>query len=513
MSGSDDRDRRRLGDATRQRIEGLADGWKVSTKSRETGEEPEDSAADVDEPARGDKGPPPPEEKAPEPKKKALPTPNGETPRRKPPLPRPSKDSPVLRAGSVPLSSEAERHASTEDASGLIVGVAPTHEPAPRAERLLTDRVVDDEDAHEDPTVLQTLDDEPRRPPAPGTQLRRPAALPRKRGLLGDAKYVFTAFFGVAGARRELATVEKKIAHERESRRERLTQISKHAIADSAISLSPVVFAREKAARIEEIRSRHAGATAAADAAIDRLERERSDESEVVSAEVQSHEEELVDLASRLAPQERESNKAVKKAADIQVTLAALDKKIEHLKTDLDSGKSGRSSPENQEAALAAACAERDAVEEEEPDIAAELDELNPRIANLQAARAETEEKIKEARVRDREGVVRTEEKIVALRARRAVDERAVADADRALDEALAALGEELAIDRPRALGSRLRPVDEHDVSIATLERRALELGEIVGGVSKAAIARGIVVILVFLGAVGAAIWFGKGGF
>ncbi len=512
MSASDDRDDRRVGDATRQRIEGLADGWNIPKKkedparSKVAKESEPDSSAD-----RGAT------EKDEAPKRAA----RGES-------------EPVLRAGSVPLgSASASRRPATEDASGLIIGVERAddaaedaeeepearEEPSRGAGRLLTERVVEAEevDEGEDPTALQQLDDEPRRPAAPGTHLRRPAALPRKRGLLGDVKYVFTAFFGVAGARRELAAVEKKISVERASRRDRLTHIAKHALADDSIELRAVAIAREKATRIEEIRSRHAGATAAADAKIERLERNRLDDSETIAAEISDLEAELKEIAERLAPLERTSNAAVKRAADLQVTLAALDEKIVNLEASAAGGKGGRSqrvgargSPEAQQAALAAARAERAAVLDEEPEIAAELDDLNPRIANLNAAREDAEKKLAEARERDRDGTVRTDERVAAVRARKAVDERAVADADRALDEVLVALGEKLAMERPRQLGSRLRPVDEHDVSIATLERRALELGELVGGVNRAAIARGILVIAVFVGAVAAGVWYGR---
>ena len=102
--------------------------------------------------------------------------------------------------------------------------------------------------------------------------------------------------------------------------------------------------------------------------------------------------------------------------------------------------------------------------------------------------------------------VVRTAEKITAARARKAVEERAKGELEREQEDALRGLGEKLNVERPLDLLPRLKPIEEHEVAIATLERRRVELGELVAGVDRWAFARGLLWIALLLGAIAAAI-------
>jgi hypothetical protein len=106
----------------------------------------------------------------------------------------------------------------------------------------------------------------------------------------------------------------------------------------------------------------------------------------------------------------------------------------------------------------------------------------------------------------ERDAVVRTAEMVAAVRARRVVDERAEAELDQAQEEALAALGERLADERPPELGQRLRGIEENEVAVATLERRHLELTELVRALDRWALARGVLWILALTVAVAAAL-------
>ncbi|HTM19187.1 MAG TPA: hypothetical protein VL172_01725, partial [Kofleriaceae bacterium] len=199
---------------------------------------------------------------------------------------------------------------------------------------------------------------------------------------------------------------------------------------------------------------------------------------------------------------------ARKKATALHENLATLDRKIADKKSSLVSIKGPRTDPQSLEAELAALRAEREGVAREEPEIAAELDDLEPKVASVQSARADADKRIATLRTEDQETRVRTDEKLHAVRARKAVEDRAVADADRDRDRALRELGERIAVERPPALTGRLRPIDTHDAAIAVLERRAVELAELVGGVDRAKLARGIAVLATAVLAVTAlAVW------
>ena len=153
--------------------------------------------------------------------------------------------------------------------------------------------------------------------------------------------------------------------------------------------------------------------------------------------------------------------------------------------------------------------AEREEVAREEPTIASELDDLEPAIASLTSARADAAAKVAKLEADEEAAIVRTAEKLTAARARKAVEERARLELERDQEEALRALGERLNVERPRDLLLRLKPIEEHEVAIATLERRRVELGELVAGVDRWAFARGLLYIALLLGGIAfALLWF-----
>ncbi len=328
-----------------------------------------------------------------------------------------------------------------------------------------------------------------------GGQLRRPQVLPKQRGIFGDVAYVFRALFKVTEARRELTGLERHLDEERSAREKRLVEISRQGIADEELTLPVVERARERLAGIEEDRSVRAGASAGAEAEIRKLERARSDEAGNHIAQIDALDGEVADIRQRLEPMEKRAVVARNKAAKLHAALESLDRRIEGARGKLVAVKGPKADPAAVEAEIASLRAEREAVAQEEPILATELDELEPQIAALGAARKEAEKSIAELRQREEEARVRTEEMVQAIRARKAVEDRAVAECDRARDVALLDLGEALAVERPPEVATRMRAVNEHDLSIATLERRVLELSELVGGVDRAAIVRGIAVI------------------
>ena len=138
--------------------------------------------------------------------------------------------------------------------------------------------------------------------------------------------------------------------------------------------------------------------------------------------------------------------------------------------------------------------------------MAAEIDQLEPAIAGLLAASADHRAAALRLEQRERDGVARTQEKVAAVAARRVVDERAEAELAQAQEDTLRALGERLAVDRPAALAGRLRGIDEHEVAIATLERRQLELTELVRSVDRWAVVRGVAWVMLLAAGIMAAL-------
>ena len=333
-----------------------------------------------------------------------------------------------------------------------------------------------------------------------------PESLPRKKGFAGDASYVFTVLFGVTRARRELAAARAATGAERQRRDDRVGAMAREAIADDELALATVQAAREALGDLEDARSRRAGAVAAADAEISTIRHDRSRDSKEHQAAITTLEAELAQIATTLEPLERDAARVRKQAAAHRSTLAAIDQKIAAATASLVSVKV-RIDHATVQADLASLRADRQGIEREEPAIAAELHALEPKIASVLAARKDAEHKIRMAREAETEAGHRADERIAAVIAQRTVEERAVHDADRERDAALRALGEDLCAERPAALRSRLDVIDEHDVVIATRERRAVELGELIGGVDRRAMARGFAVWLALLAAVAVVVY------
>jgi hypothetical protein len=334
--------------------------------------------------------------------------------------------------------------------------------------------------------------------------LRLPPTLPRRRGPHGDALYVFTAIIGVARANRELAAIDRKLEAEKQSRTRRLADLARLALADSDLDSETLNRGRDEIMDLEDKRSRRAGAVAAADAAIAGLERAREDDQKERAQDQDALRREMAELQEKLEPLQRRARATRRRGFRLQEALRGLDRKVARAEARLS--RLGGDKKAAAEAHIAALRAERKAMADERPLLAAELDELEPAIAGLVAsgadARARAARMVKDERV----AVERTAEKVAAVRARRVVEERAEAELDEAQEEALAVLGERLAVERPPELGPRLRGIEEHEVAIATLERRHLELTELVRALDRWALARGVLWLLALTVAVAAAL-------
>jgi chromosome segregation ATPase len=177
--------------------------------------------------------------------------------------------------------------------------------------------------------------------------------------------------------------------------------------------------------------------------------------------------------------------------------LRLLDDGIKKVEADLIAARGPTTAPVELEADLAALRAERQAVAREEPELAGAIADLEPNIAGLKASRAELEARRDELIEVEREAQIRIQEKVAAIRARKAVDDREVADVARERNSALRELGEMLHEERLPLVAPRLRGVDQHDEAIATLERRAIELKDKMLRVDRRAMWRGFAFILV----------------
>ncbi|MCG8424878.1 MAG: hypothetical protein MJE77_43895 [Proteobacteria bacterium] len=482
MSDSDRRHRRRVGDATQQHIDDLADGWKLPGS---TAKPPLPARPVFDDEARSSVG------------RNAVagelnvdndvdllaktPIPGAQRPslrRQSASSPPPRAPNPILPARlSSPENVAAARpvieaqKSRDDDATELMTGL-----PAGlRAQR-------------GDATVLLT------ERAAPSTVgLASVSNLPRKRGLFGDARYVFTVLSGVTAARGELTDVRKKLDRERSRRDHHILRIAREVAADPAITLPFVGDSRHKLAAIEEERARDAGIVAASETEIESIVRQGNAEAEADAAEVTRLETSLAQIGESLEPLAQKVSKVRKKADELASTLRALDEQLKRLHDRIDAG---RGDPVSLRAQLASVRTERNAVAREQPHTTDKLEKLVPKLNQLKTKRDTTQAQLKAHREHDREQKRKTETALKELREQKAAKEKTVVEADRSRTDVLRSLGETLCIERPKQPALDLRDIDHHDVVIATLERQAMDLEDRVHGVDKAKLTRGLLLLL-----------------
>jgi hypothetical protein len=346
-------------------------------------------------------------------------------------------------------------------------------------------------------------------PVSAGGLLRNPASLPRRAGIAGELRYPITVLFGLRRARRELAALELQQVTRQHSRRHHLVTLGRTAVA-LADSLRlpdehPAVHAsREGLSQVEVERELHAGEVIAADAELTAVRNDRESTAQQHAAALAAIDAELAELAVRLAPLDREAIQVKKRARSLHEVVRRIDAKIAEAEASLASGRADKVDPSAVQAEIATLRAERKAVQLDEPVIAGELDALDPRIAALEATRAETQRRRAEQVAAERDDQERVEELRVAIGARRKVVDRAAAAAEARRDVLLFQLGERLCVDRPADLTSQLSPIDEIDVELGSADRRIMELREILSSVDRMKLVRGLALLAVILGALGA---------
>jgi prefoldin subunit 5 len=360
-----------------------------------------------------------------------------------------------------------------------------------------------------DPTIGERSDVTTIGVPSPqhtaGGKLRDGAMLRRKRGAGGDLRYVITVLFGVRRSRRELASLEAKQDMRQQALKLNLVTLGRAAATLDGFDHPALGPARDQLAGVEDERSQHAGAAAAADAELTRVRRDREARAKQTTAEIAGLDVELAEIAKKLEPLEKEATNIGKRAAELRDSLRRIDKTIAATEASLHAVKSELTERAGIQAEIATLRADRMAVQRDEPRIASELDALNPRIAALESRRSEARKlrtALESGEVEDKR---RAQELLAAIGAKRKVVERAVGDAENLRDKILFELGERLYVDRPTDLSAELAPIDIIDVEVGTGERRAMELREILSSVDKAKLARGIgLAVLAFAALAGA---------
>lgn len=537
--------RRRVGDDTRSRIADLASGWSaepepapepVPRKKQKTLPPPPPGSparaqlesqilnTPPERAASAPPLPPPPSVAKPPPP----PPPRTKPPSAPPPIPRakPTQPPPLVIAsahdrsaettsidppGRVPDDEFGRADPTTIDVSGahranaqvtIIRDAASAilREPVPAPPPdLAFEAERGDPTTNDNATMRATIAHA-----TPNQKLRNAAALRRKRGVWGDVRYVFTVVFGVRRAKAELAVLEAKQATRQAERRKHLVTLGRTAATTETIDHDASVLARDQLGEIEDTRAQHAGAVAAADAELLRVKRDRETRQKAYVGNVSAIDSELAQLAKQQEPLDKEVAAIKKRAAELRGSLARIDQKIQSAQASLVSVKGGKSDPAATQAEIATLKADRKAVERDEPVIAGELDAAMPRVAAIEAARTEAQAKRKQLEADEQADLRRVEELLVAIGAKRKVVDRASAESEAARDKVLFELGDQLYVDRPKAVASLLAPIDEIDLELGDSDRRVMELREILGSVDRWKLFRGWAVIILVLAALGA---------
>ncbi len=355
--------------------------------------------------------------------------------------------------------------------------------------------------ARDDATEIQAPTD--RRHHTGGT-LRAAAMLRRKRGIWGDVRYVFTAAFGLRAAKKETDDLEGRQKLRQTSRRRHLVTLGRTAVTADALDHPALGKTREALQSVEDERSKHAGAVAAADAELERVRRDRAEKAKVFAAENIKTAQEIAELAKKLEPLEKEATGVRKRGGELREQLRQIAKKIAETEQLLTSIKSEKLDRNGIQADIASLKADQKAIQRDEPAIAAEMDALQPRIASIIAARTDAETKQTDRQTSEAEDQRRTTELFEAIGAKRKVVERAMAEAETARDTVLFDLGERLYVDRPAILSAQLAPIEQIDLEYGESDRRLMELKEIQSNVDRWKLVRGTAMILVIVAVVGA---------
>ncbi len=520
----------RLGDDTRARINDLKGGWKLPGAPADE-DEPTKVAPDQSEPTvqvesqpeakvevslpslpkarppkRPTQPPPPPLGRS---RKNSQPPPfsqNSRGPDSPAPVPREKSASvPPPAPVSVTRAKSASVPPPAPIARAKSASVPP---PAPPRKKptLPPPAVVSAVGADDDEPTRLTSTDEPLGVApaaavgpmgnATGT-VRLPDSLPRDSGVIGDVAYWFRVQAKRRSAKKEMFEITARITSEKEARNTKLLDYARHAVGDDSYDQTLVGRARASLLSIEEKRSHHAGRIASANEKVAALERQRKELKAKRDDDIKTLEMEIEAVATSLEPLVARASAARKKTTRLRLQLRTLDDEIQKKESSLVSVH-GAADKASVHAEMASLRAERDAVAADEPTIASEIDDLEPKIASLASSRGELADKIAVLRAEEELDIIRVNEKANAVKASRVVEERAVSDQAAKQERQLLELGEGLHHNPPDSRDPKAVAIMRHDLEIGTLERRSLELSELLDSVERGPMIRGAA----YLGAV-----------
>jgi hypothetical protein len=359
-----------------------------------------------------------------------------------------------------------------------------------------------------DPTALMD------RPGPDLTQVvrQREGDLPRRQGVLGDLRYLFTALAGLVKTRKQLGDLRERLEVEREARKGLVPLMARELLDSRAVEIEAVREARALLDEVETERARHAADVVATTAQIAALEEDGEAESLAADAEIgriagaiADMDQEIDELEQVVAGHHRLLNQKRLESRRLERRIARLDKRL-----DSDSAEEVA----KVQAELAAIRALHETALAAHPRIQAEIHALLPRIEALQARQAERETELAAAQERVQEVEARCAQRLTAAQARKEAAERALTAMADEVRELVAGLGEWLCLERPESpMGSpamaRMAMIDGCESAMADFDRQILERSERLRRIDKAAVARGAL-LAIGLGAVMAAlIWLG----
>ena len=325
--------------------------------------------------------------------------------------------------------------------------------------------------------------------------------------MVGDIAYLFRVIAKRRSSKVELAELAEKITSLKEARNLELLQVARHAIGDDRNDQTLVGRARVSLLEIEEKRSLHAGRVAAADEKMAALSRHRSDKLNHRVTEGESLAKEVDAINASLEPLQTRASNARKRAGELRKHLKSIDEKIRREEASLVSVE-GPADKAAVHASIASLKAERDTVAADEPLMAAEIDDLDPKISSLISTRSGLADKIVSLDQERELDEVRVKEKELAVEASRTVETRAVDDQANKRQDALLELGEALHNKPAEAASPRADAIEKQDLEIGTLERRRLELRELRSSVEVFPMVMGGMWLLLFAASITAAILF-----
>lgn len=532
-----------MGDDTRGRIDEIADGWRPGKKSDS------DAAADsaAPEPQKVTKSgrtvpPPPPgsperqaavSKSAPIRAEASRPAVRKQGSGAPPPIPTPAKprsekkkpariESTQDRRSLVIRSSGPRPATVRANGSPAAAGAPPTVEVRGDQSEAPTVPVIGGPKtivetlspggALEDPTLIPTGEEEfgfSKRESAPRRtdSLPTPASIPRRPGLLGDLGYVISVAVGRRRARRGLVETGQEIEAEKRSRDKEFIELARLAISDTRVTGELIEEAREHLVGLEEARARKAGAAAAAEETIAVIERERDKVKRARVAELAELEVKITELDDELAPLAKQIAALKRRIRVFKRQLQGFDDRI----AAEDEQASSRSEPDavaEAEASIASLRAEREALFAEEPPLAEELGDLAPRIRELKARRNELARAQSKLRRAEDESIVRSEERLAAARAHKAVVDRAAQVMARDQQELLCDVGAKLYEDPPAPVAHLATPLAERDAKLEKLKSGAVELREKLDCIESWPLVRGALLWVVVAAIAGAAVWY-----